>query len=248
MSEKTQEEIQKAIDGLVDQALNTSEQPEVTAEAPAVPVETVAKAKNPFEAMKEEKEDKDDKEDPKADKKADKKDPKKEDKKEDKKDLKKMKKSLDELADHLTDDELELVKAWREESEDEEEIVEAPVAVAPAMNFEEITKSIRSIVATEVETLRKSLTDKDDLIKGLNDKIEKISKQPAYDKRSLETLEPIQKGGEEQPIQKSQVLDKMLQLQMAGQGVRSTHVAEFESTGNISDPIIKSLVMKSFTK
>lgn len=170
-----------------------------------------------------------------------------EDKKEEEKKAKKcmMKKSIDELSEHLTEDELELIKAWRAELEDEKEEkaeVEEPKA-------EDITKSVQEAVSLQLESINKALSEKDELIKSLNEKVEKLSEKPAYDKRSLENLETIEKAGttDEPVIQKAQILDKMLELQTAGKGVRAQHVAEFEATGNISDPIIKNLVMNSFT-
>jgi hypothetical protein len=148
---------------------------------------------------------------------------------------KKMKKSIEELSEHLSDDELELVQAWREEnSEDAEDV-----------NVESITKSVNAAVKDQVDTLMKAISDRDETIKTLSEKVEKMASGPAYDKRTVTNLEPLEKGGEsEEPtIKKAQVLDTMLELQKEGKGVRAVHVAEFESTGNISNPHIKSLVM-----
>ena len=53
----------------------------------------------------------------------------------------------------------------------------------------------------------------------------------------------LEKGGnDESTLNKSQVLDTMLDLQKAGKGVTSHHVAEFEVTDNISNPKIANLV------
>ncbi len=243
---KTQEEINAAIDALVNQVVaeptaevvtKSESTPEVVAPAAEVaPAADLSKAA-PAEAKA------DDKEADKSDKDGkDSKDPKK--KKDEKDKPAFMKKSVEELAEHLSDDELELIKAWREETEeDSEDEVEAS---APAIDMEEIVKSIKASVSSDFEVLRKAMSDKDDLIKSLTEKVETISKQPAHAKRSLETLEVIEKGGEEPTISKAQVLKTMLDMQMKGEGINSKHVAEFESTSNLSDPMIKSLVFSKF--
>lgn len=167
------------------------------------------------------------------------------DEEEDEKEKKsKMKKSIDELSAHLDSEELELIKAWREESQ-KEEVVAKSEAAPKAEPTEDLQKSIAKALEASIEPLRKALSDKDSLIKGLSDKIEKMASQPAYDRRSISSLETLEKSTEgTQEISKSQVLDKMLELQLAGKGVNSRHVAEFESTRNISDPHIKELVFK----
>src|SRR5690606_16711130 len=147
------------------------------------------------------------------------------DKDEDDKDEKaKMKKSLAELADILDEDELELVKTWREECE-KEAIAKSQEASAPAPvaqpTMAEITEVLKKAVAESTADLKKAMDEKDTLIKSLNDKIEKMASQPAYDRRSISTLETLEKSGGSaaQDITKSQVLDKMLELQAAGKGV-----------------------------
>lgn len=140
----------------------------------------------------------------------------------------------------LDEDEIELVKAWRAEKQAEDE--QKP--------YQEIQKSMTSALSEVVEPLKKAIEDRDEVIKSLTDKVEKLSNQPAYDKRSVDTLEPLEKGGSQQAetISKSQVLDTMLELQLEGKGVNSQHVAEFEATKNISDPRIKQLVMNEAKK
>lgn len=160
----------------------------------------------------------------------------------------KMKKSIDELAQHLDEDELELIKAWREESEKEvvaksQEAAPAPQATAPSM--EQITEVLKKAVAESTADLKKAIDEKDTLIKGLNDKIEKMASQPAYDRRSISNLETLEKSGSAPAeMTKSQVLDKMLELQAAGKGVTSHHIAEFEATRNISDPTVRGIVFR----
>lgn len=160
-----------------------------------------------------------------------------EEKKEEKKE---MKKSEDSDALELDEEEIELVKAWRA-SKEEESITPEPT---PQISEDQITKSM----ASALEPLTKAIQEKDELIKGLQDKIEKIASQPAYEKRSLDSLESIEKGGHDkvETISKSQTLNRMLELQQEGKGVTSVHIAEFESTNNVSNPSIKRLIADSF--
>ena len=91
--------------------------------------------------------------------------------------------------------------------------------------------------------------EKEELIKSMNEKIEKMANQPAYDKRSVTTLEAIEKSdGAESVVSKAQVLETMLNLQVAGKGVNSKHIAEMEATGNVSDPRIKQLIKDEIEK
>lgn len=165
---------------------------------------------------------------------------KKEDEKEEREEEKEEKKEMKKSFGDLDEEEIELVKAWREEKREEEE--KKPYA--------EIQKSMTAALSEVVEPLKKSIEDRDEIIKSLTDKIDKLSNQPAYDKRSVDTLEPLEKGGEGSAdvISKSQVLDTMLDLQLEGKGITAHHVAEFEATRNISDPRIKQLVMSETKK
>jgi len=268
----TKEEIKKSIDELVDKALSAESNSEVAAteeveksvnqdtDRPsnggkdAIKSGTPQTEKQDAKVKKSEDEeasdaveksndqDEDDKDEDKDDKKKDKKSDKKDDK-DDKNDKKKaMFKSEngDEEIMQLDEDEVELLKAWRKSNEEAEEEVEK----ASFPSGEELTKSI----ASALEPLQKGMKERDDLIKGLQDKIEKMASQPAYSKRSLDSLEPIEKGGHQatETISKSQTLNKMLELQQAGKGVSSVHIAEFEATNNISDQNIKNLVKQSF--
>ena len=164
---------------------------------------------------------------------------KEEEQEEAKKAKKGMKKSISELADVLDEEELELIKAWREEEQKEEQITKAQ----PAQ--EDLAKALTKAVTDAVAPLKKAMEDKDSLIKSLSDKVEKMASQPAYDRRSISNLETVEKSGAAtQELSKSQITDKMLGMQIAGKGVTSHHIAEFEATGNISDPLVKSLVFK----
>jgi len=156
----------------------------------------------------------------------------------------KVQKSIEELSDVLDTDELELIKAWRA---DQEEVIEDKVEEKVG---EEVAKSMTSPKNEEYEELKKAYSDQTDLIKSLTDKVEKMASQPAYDKKSIETLETIEKSGSEseETISKAQVLNRMLELQKADKGIRAVHVSEFEATNNISDSAIKKMVMDSFKK
>lgn len=152
----------------------------------------------------------------------------------------KMKKSIKELTDVLDEEELELIKAWRDDQAEKEETV---------VKSEDIAKAVSEATSGQVEDLRKALNSQNDLIKSLSDQINKLASQPAHDKRSIDTLEPLIKGGNsETTLTKALVLDVMLDLQKNGKGVNSHHVAEFESTGNISNGQIKTLVMSEAQK
>lgn len=173
----------------------------------------------------------------------------KDDKDEMKKKHMKMKKSLEELSAHLDEEELELIKAWREESDKEETVAKsATVQEEPKQEpkQEDLAKSLAKVVEEQIAPLKKALDEKDTLIKNMSDKIEKMASQPAYDRRSISNLETLEKSGAEasQTISKSTVTEKLLQLQLAGKGVNSHHIAEFEATGNISDPAVKAMVFK----
>ncbi len=164
--------------------------------------------------------------------------------KKNKKDKKDMEKNAYKSLGELSDEEVELVKCWREEkAREEEEITKSQEST----NAADLTKVISSAVTTAIEPLKKAMEQKDELIKGLQTDIKKLSSQPAYDKRSITDLDTIEKGGD-QPLEisKAQIKDRMLELQFAGKGVTSIHVAEFEGTGNISDKSIKNLIMDSF--
>lgn len=142
----------------------------------------------------------------------------------------------------LDDEEVELVKAWR--AQKQEESIEK--AVPAQADSDVLVKAFQK----ENDDLKKALTEQSDLIKSLSEKVEKMASAPAYDKRAISGLEPIEKSGDqESELNKSQVLDKMLQLQQDEKsGVHARHIAEFEATGNLSNPQIKQLVINSFNK
>lgn len=168
------------------------------------------------------------------------------DKKKDDKDKKKnpfMKKSIEELTGVLDPEELELVKAWREENSEEE----------TQQSSADIAKSVAQAVGAQLEDIKKSfdqkLSEKDDMIKSLSEKVNKLSTQPAHGRQSVDSLETIEKSGSSTTeISKAQVLDTMLELQKAGKGINSQHVAEFEATRNLSNPQVKALVMEETKK
>jgi len=165
----------------------------------------------------------------------------------DKKKAKKMKKSLEELAAAgLDQDELELIKAWREENEE----AETEEEVVPAVD---IAKSVSQAIGAQLEDMKKSfeqkLSAKDDMIKSLSAEVKKLSSQPAHGKQSVDGLETIEKSSASNTeISKSQVLETMLELQKSGKGINSRHIAEFEATRNLSNPQVKALVMEETKK
>lgn len=263
------EDIAKAIETLVEQTLNKAMPTSVPAnggkdeiksgtphsekESDGVKKEVKKSAEEEaadLEKAKKEKEDKEKKEKAEKDemekskKESDEKD---KEKKDEKKEMPfKMKKAMEELSE-LSDEEIELVKAWREEKAAEQEEV-TKSQTSGLVDHSVLAKAISDAVSASVEPLRKALEAKEAKVEELEKSIKKIASQPAYDRRSISTLETVEKSGgsEPQDISKAQVLDKMLELQMSGKGVRSTHIAEFESTNNISNPEIKKLVMESF--
>lgn len=156
---------------------------------------------------------------------------------------KKMKKSIEELSSVLDEEELELIKAWREEN-DEEESEETPADIA---------KSVAQAVGAQINDLKKAfdekLSEKDVMIKSLSDEVKKLSSQPAHGRQSIDSLEALEKGGSsETNLTKAQVLDTMLDLQKAGKGITSHHIAEFEATRNLSNPVVRNLVMEATKK
>ena len=165
-----------------------------------------------------------------------------------KKDMKKMsmKKSIEELSEHLPQDELDVIQAWREANAEEE------VNKSMGVSAEEIEVLTKSAIQSENENLHKSLHDVTNLVKSLSAKVEELSSQPAYEKRSVSTLEPLEKSlgheEEQETISKSQVTNLMLDLQKAGKGITSHHITEMEATGNISDQNVSRLVKSEIAK
>ena len=142
----------------------------------------------------------------------------------------------------LSAEEVELVKAWRAQKEENEE----EISKSQKEDSEKV-ETLQKALKEENDTLKKALTEQGDMIKSLNDKIEKLASQPAYDKRSLDRLEPVEKSANANvDLTKSQIVERMLEMQMAGKGVTSRHIAEFEATGNVSDKAVKQMVMNSF--
>lgn len=155
---------------------------------------------------------------------------------------KSMKKSIDELSQVLDSEELELIKAWREETAQAEQETSTDVA-----------KSVVQAVGAQIQDLKKSfearLNDKDAMIKSMSDELKKLSSQPAHSGQAVNTLETLEKGGpSETTLSKAQVLDTMLELQKAGKGITSLHIAEFEATKNLNNSVVRSMVMEAAKK
>lgn len=215
----------------------------ILAEKPAeaaqpAPTEDIekAKAKKSEDADADDKKGKKEKEDKDADDKDDK-----------KKDMKKSESEADEIG-ALSDEEKELVKAWRaSKDEPAEEITKSQEAAAPAQD-EEMKKALDA-QKTENETLKKSLAEQADLIKGLTEKVEKMASQPAYDQKSVTKLEPVEKSEPEtQKASKRQVIDTLLELQREGDKDVNSHViSKYESTNQLSKSLqekVKNQILK----
>lgn len=154
-----------------------------------------------------------------------------------------MKKSIAELAEVLDTDELELVKAWREENDE----------AATEESSADIAKSVAQAIGAQLEDIKKSfdqkLSEKDGMIKSLSAEVKKLASQPAHGRQSVDSLETIEKSNSSDVvISKAQILDTMLELQKAGKGINSRHIAEFEATKNISNQQVKTLVMDETKK
>lgn len=154
-----------------------------------------------------------------------------------------MKKSIVELSEVLDSEELELIKAWREENAAEESQVSSS----------DIAKSVAQAVGSQLEDIKKSfeqkLADKDAMLKSLSEEMKKLSSKPAHGRQSIDSLEVLEKSNSSDvALSKAQVLDTMLELQKAGKGITSQHVAEFEITRNLSNPQVKTLVMEATKK
>ena len=110
---------------------------------------------------------------------------------------------------------------------------------------------MKAEISTQIEPLQKALAEKDETINKLNEKVEKMASEPAYDSRSVADLETIEKAEEEEqtpsPISKDQVLDTMTQMQLDGKGISSIHIAQFEAT-NTLPPNIQSKVEQEIAK
>lgn len=230
------DEMKKSVKDLVKEIL--SEKP--ATDASAQPAEDIEKAK----AKKSEDDDADDKKGKKE----------KEDKDaDDKKDkMKDMKKSETETLaveaneiGKLSDEEVELVKAWRASKDEPAEEIGKSQEAAPKQD-EELKKALDA-QKTENETLKKSIEAQSDLIKGLTEKVEKMASQPAYDKKAVTKLEPIEKSEPEvQKTSKRQVLNALLEMQQAGEAT-SHDISKYESTNQLSKSLqekVKTQILK----
>lgn len=283
----TKEEIQKSVEGIVEDLLANQKQEEGEVAEKAMPASmeenggddkiksgTPMTDKQKEEAAKKAKEDEADMEKAKEDEKDEEKEEKSMKKSEDaeekkemkevadkevkehekdmhkKKEMKKSQESEEEVVEtiELSEEEMELLKAWRSHKE-QEETEEITKSQAPAES-EELQKSLAAQEERN-EKLEKALNSQSDLIKSLTDKIEKLASQPAYDKKAITSLEPIEKSSQSngsEELSKAQKADILLDLQKSGKGVRSTHVAQMEATGRIVDPVVNRMLQEEINK
>lgn len=225
------DEIKKAVDELVEQTLSRLNTEEVTKAPEPVVEEVVSKSEVKVEESEEKKEEA-----------AEEKGEEKEEKKPAKQTV--VKKSLEELQSVLSEDELQVIAAWREELASEELATEEE-PVQKSLSSEDLSKVLASAINPQLEEIKKALEQKDDLIKSLTERLEKLAAEPAYAKRSIENLSVIEKSQESSTLNKSRVLDIMLELQKSGSGVTAHHIAEFEATNNISNQHIRQTVLNA---
>lgn len=141
----------------------------------------------------------------------------------------------------LSQEEVELIKAWREEQEKD--------SFEKSEEKDKEDDFIQKAFQSQNEELKKSLEAQNELIKSLSEQVTKLASQPAYDTKAISSLEPIEKAQpEEEVISKAQKLDTLLELQKSGSDVRSTHIAELEATGKISNPSIARLLENELKK
>lgn len=187
-------------------------------EVPAVEAQPVVEAEEIEKAKKEKKEDDEDEDE--ADE--------KKDKKNDKKPAFMKKSDGTEETIEISEEEMELVKAWRENKE------EITIEKAQPAEDSELKKAFDAQKA-ENESLKKSLSETNDLIKSLNEKVEKMATQPAYEKRSVSTIESIEKPQDisTETVSKSMVLDALFELQKAGKAT-SLDITKYEATKQLN--------------
>lgn len=148
------------------------------------------------------------------------------------------------------DEENELLKAWRENKDAAPEEIELSKSVKEEVKEDESLAKALSAQKEENDELRKSISESNELIKSLTEKVEKMASQPAYDKKSVDSLEPIEKS-EEAPAatkpSKGQVLNALLDLQQ--EGIAKSHdVIKYQSTSQLSKPLqeaVKDKLTKS---
>jgi hypothetical protein len=211
------------------------------------PAEQAAPSQEDIEKAKAKKSEDNDADD--ADDKKEKKD------KADKKDMKKSEEAAaveaqpaDEIGT-LSDEEKELVKAWRaSKDEPAEEVAKSQAAEQAPKQDEEIKKALDA-QKTENETLKKSLAEQSEMIKSLTEKVEKMESQPAYDKKAVTKLEPIEKSQPEtEKASKRQVIDALLTLQQEGDKDVNSHViSKYEATNQLSKSLqekVKTQILK----
>ena len=233
-------DLKKSVDDLVEQTLVNLDTEVV--ETAVVVEEVIVKSEDKDEPKDDEDKDPKDKDDKK------KKDAKKDDDKPAfmKSEPTVIRKSMEELSSILTADELQVIEAWRDEIASE--TVEEEIVKSEPAPEADLVKSIRESMAAEFADIRKSLNDKDDLIKSLNTRLETVLAQPAHAPKSISDLSIIEKSQEAPTLTKSKVLDTMFDLLKSGAGVSSLHIAEFETKGTISNQNVRKLVADACQK
>ena len=194
----------------------------------------------------------DDNDEDDKDEKKEKKDDKKEMKKsEEPKQEEKVEKSQEPKFEALVaqdEEENELLKAWRESKDEQAQEVEIKKSVQEPKQDETMMKALEA-QKQENEELRKSISESNQLIKSLTEKVEKMASQPAYDKKSVDSLEPIEKSEESNSVKpsKGQVLNALLELQQ--EGIAKSHdITKYESTNQLSKSLqeaVKDKLTKS---
>ena len=149
----------------------------------------------------------------------------------------------------LSEDEVELIKAWRASSETDEqpqEIVKSQEATETPQDTE--LKKALETQTKENEALRKSLEDQSNLIKSLTEKVEKMASQPAYEPKAVTKLEPIEKSEPQSPqASKRQVIDALLTLQQAGEAT-SHDISKYEVTNQLSKSLQEKVKTQILSK
>lgn len=148
---------------------------------------------------------------------------------------------------NLSKEEVELIQAWRAElANPESVIVEEVTKSVKQDNNEEMIKSLKESFSNEISNLTKSLQAKEDMLKSMSEQLKVLSNQPAYDTKSITSLDIIKKSEDndsEKVIGKKDITNIMLKMQLEGKLPNAgQYISEFEATGNISNERIQKLV------
>lgn len=147
----------------------------------------------------------------------------------------------------LSEDEIELVKAWRATSNDEGQPEEITKSVEAPAQDQELKKALET-QTQENQALKKSLEEQSSLIKSLTEKVEKMASQPAYEPKAVTTLEPIEKSEPQtQQASKRQVIDALLTLQQAGEAT-SHDISKYEVTNQLSKSLQEKVKTQILSK